>query len=183
VYLDHPRPGGDWSLVDSPAPHEVTENYWRFRFPLPPGRATKFVVKDQQPQSQSFGLAGIPEATFASWFESRFLDRKIEKQVRESFAIRRGIADTEEKIKQLQAERDKIHAEQKRIRENLGSLGDRPSEKELRERFVRTLSQQEDRLERLAAEEARLQGDRDAARARLNDLIGKLDYEAEVPAG
>jgi hypothetical protein len=182
VYLDHPRPGGDWSLVDCPAPHEVTENYWRFRFPLPPGQATKFLVKEQQPQSQSFGLVGIPESTFASWFESRFLDRTIEKQVRESFGIRRQVAAAEEKLKQLAAERDRIHAEQKRIRENLGSLGDRPSEKELRERFVRTLAQQEDRLEQLAAEEARLQADRDAARARLNDLIGRLDYEAEVPA-
>ena len=62
-----------------------------------------------------------------------------------------------------------------------GSLGDRASEKELRERFVRTLSQQEDRLEAIGADEARLQGEREAARQRLNHLIGQLEYDAAVP--
>ena len=52
----------------------------------------------------------------------------------------------------LNEERTKIHAEQKRIRENLGALGDRSSEKELRERFIATLGKQEDRLAKIAEE-------------------------------
>ena len=35
VYLDHPRGGKEWKLFDTPEPHEITENYWRFRFALP----------------------------------------------------------------------------------------------------------------------------------------------------
>src|SRR5262249_49437624 len=29
AYLDHPRGGKEWKLLDTPEPHEVTENYWR----------------------------------------------------------------------------------------------------------------------------------------------------------
>src|SRR5207244_244360 len=36
LYLDHPRPAGAWELADTPAPVEVTENYWRFKLTLPP---------------------------------------------------------------------------------------------------------------------------------------------------
>ena len=75
---------------------------------------------------------------------------------------------------------DKTNDRPSRIRGNLGSLGDRASEKELRERFVRTLGQQEDRLEQIARDEARLQADRDAARGKLADLLGRLESDAAV---
>ena len=181
LYLDHPRPGGDWSLFDTTPPHEITENYWRFRFALPPHKAVKFVVKMQQPQSQTYSLGGITDTILAAWVESRFIDRKTEKVLRDSFKIRHEIAGFEERLKQLAAEREQIHAEQKRIRDNLGALGERASEKELRERFVRTLGQQEDRLEAIGREEKQLQADRDAARANLAALLAALEYEAAVP--
>src|SRR5262249_47803077 len=28
VYLDHPRQGGDWKLIDTAEPQEITENFW-----------------------------------------------------------------------------------------------------------------------------------------------------------
>jgi hypothetical protein len=144
LYLDHPRPGGDWELFDTPDAHEVTENHWRFKLTLPPNKAAKFVVRMQQPQSQSFALNGVTDAQLAAWIDSRFIDKRTEKVLRDSFAVRREIAGFEETLQQLAAERQGIHAEQKRIRDNLGALGDRASEKELRERFVRTLGGQED---------------------------------------
>jgi hypothetical protein len=112
LYLDHPRPGGDWELFDTPAPHEVTENYWRFRFPLPPHASTNFVVNARSPQSQSFALSGVTDSQLAAWVESRFIDQKTEAALRESFRIRHEVAGFEEKLQQLAAERNQIHAEQ-----------------------------------------------------------------------
>jgi len=180
LYLDHPRPGGDWELYDTPAAHEITENYWRFKLMLPANKAVKFAVKMQQPQNQSFGLAGISDQQLTAWISLRFIDKKTEKLLRDSFKIRHEIAGFDQKVNELATERNQIHAEQKRIRENLGSLGDRSSEKELRERFVRTLGQQEDRLEAMIREEKQAQTDRDTARARLNALLGGLEFETAV---
>jgi hypothetical protein len=182
LYLDHPIPNGEWKLFDTPTPHEITEHYWRFKFKLPANKAVHFVVKMQQPQSQTFSLGSITDTVLTSWIESRFIDRKTEKVLRDSFKIRQEIANYETNLAALAEERKKIHEEQKRIRENLGSLGDRASEKELRERFVRTLGQQEDRLEELARTEKQAQADRDAARARLNTLLSALEFETTVEA-
>jgi chromosome segregation ATPase len=115
------------------------------------------------------------------WVSSKYLDKPTEKALRDALTQRQQLGTIEEKLTRLDEERKKIHAEQKRIRDNLGSLGDRASEKELRERFVRTLSQQEDRLEAIATDETRLQGERDTVRERLNHLIGQLEFDASLP--
>jgi hypothetical protein len=180
VYLDHPRNSADWTLIDTVKPHETTENYWRFRFPLPPNTATKFVVQEQQTAQQTFRLADISDKQLGVWVAARYLDKPTEKALKGVLAQRVQVIRIEEKLAQLNDERNKIHAEQKRIRENLGALGDRTSEKTLRERFVATLDKQEDRLAEIAKEEEKHRADRDAAREKLNDLLAKLEYEAEV---
>lgn len=181
IYLDHPRADSKWKLAGGEKPHETTENYWRFRFPLPPNVATKFVVQQHQTLYQSFGLADITDKQFSAWVSAKYLDKATEKALKDVLAQRQELGAIEEKLTRLDEERTKIHAEQTRIRNNLGSLGDRSSEKELRERFVRTLGQQEDRLEQIAADEKKLQAARDAARVRMNEMLGAIEYDAAVP--
>jgi hypothetical protein len=181
AYLDHPRADSHWKLVQTEKPHETTENYWRFRFILPPNTVTKFVVQQQQTLHQAWGIVDVTDKQFAAWVSANYLDKPTEKALKEVFAQRQAAARIEERWTQLNVERNTIHAEQKRIRENLAALGDRPSEKQLRERFVATLDKQEDRLATLTEEEDKLRAERDAARAKLNDLLAKLEYEGDVP--
>jgi hypothetical protein len=180
VYLEHPRGGREWKLLDTPEPHEVTENYWRFRFALPPKKVSKFVVRQQQVLSQQFGLSDVSDQQLAYWISQRYLDKATEKLLRKVVELRQQAAGIEAQIARLEKERDGIHAEQKRIRENLGSLGDRPSEKELRERFVRTLNTQEDRLEAIGSELRQRHDERDKCREEIAALLAGLEYEAKV---
>jgi len=80
----------------------------------------------------------------------------------------------------LGEERGKIDQDQKRIRENLQALGDRATEKELRERYVRTLQSQEDRLEEIERACNQHATAHTECWERINDLLGKLDYEATL---
>ncbi|MCI0699657.1 MAG: hypothetical protein L0241_01035 [Planctomycetia bacterium] len=180
AYLDHPRDDSKWKLVDTDKPHEITENYWRFKFQLPPNTATKFVVTQQQTLHQSYSLADITDKQLSAWISAKYLDKATERALREALAQRQQVSRIEEKLAQLDEERKKIHAEQKRIRDNLGSLGDRASEKELRERFVATLGKQEDRLAKIEDEEAKLRTERDSAREKLSALIAALEFDATV---
>lgn len=180
VYLDHPRDGREWKLFDTAKPHEITENYWRFRFSLPPNAVTKFVVQQAQTLHQHWGLADLSEKQFAAWVSAKYLDKPTQKALKEVLEQRYKLAQTEYTLNRLNEERGKIHTDQQRVRENLGALGDRASEKELRERFVATLGKQEDRLASMLAEEEALRADRDAAREKLNELLAKLEYDAEV---
>jgi hypothetical protein len=180
VYLDHPRPA-DWELADTPPPHEVTENYWRFQFTLTANKTLPFVTKCQRTLSQSFSLHDVSDKQLVSWAEDEFLDEKTVKAIRDTFTVRRQIADLDKKIAALDQERSRLHQEQARIRENLAPLGDRASEKELRERYIRTLTQQEDRLETIDRERAAAVATRDSASAKVNDILSGLNYEGTVP--
>src|SRR5205085_6260770 len=106
----------------------------------------------------------ITDKQLAGWVSANYLDKATEKALRDVLAQRQQLGRIEERLAHLDDERKKIHAEQERIRENLGALGDRASEKELRERFVSTLGKQEDRLVKISDEEEKLRADRDAAR-------------------
>lgn len=180
VYLEHPREGKEWKLFGPSEPREVTENFWRFRFPIGPREVTKYVVRQRQTLKQSFALANIGEEQLTLWLEQKYLDRKTAELLREIFAKRREIGTIDAKVTELQKERDAIHADQKRIRENLQSLGDRASEKDLRERFVRTLNQQEDRLESLEKEVQALTKEGEKLRQEMERQLARIEFEAEV---
>jgi hypothetical protein len=179
VYLDHQRPGSDWQLDEPASPHETTANYWRFRFALPARATTSFVVRCRQKLADKYALSSITEEHLSLWIEQRYLDQASERVLRQALELRRQMGGVEAAIHQLEAERDAIHKEQKRIRENLQSLGDRSSEKDLRDRLVRTLNTQEDRLEQITREIKTQQAERDRMRAELDTLLGQLEYEAE----
>jgi hypothetical protein len=182
LYLDHPRPGGDWTLFDTPKPHEVTENYWRFKFALPAGRTTQFVVRQKQTQSQTFALTDVQSNQLTLWLEQKYLDAGAERVLWKVVDLRQQAAGFEEQIRRLEKERDALFKEQERIRENLNALGDKATERTLRERLVAKLNTQEDRLEQIAQELHRLADERDRARERINELLAGLEYENK-PAG
>jgi len=180
LYLDHPRPAQDWDLIEPEKPHEITDNFWRFKLTLPANATVACTVVIRQPQMQTFSLSDLKEPTLAAWVKQQWLDAKTEKVLRAAFAIRDEIATQDATIQRLDAEREKLNKDQARIRENLAPLGDRASEKELRERYVRTLGQQEDRLERMDAERAAAVSARDTARQKLADTLTGIEFDAPV---
>jgi hypothetical protein len=180
LYLDHARQLKEWELFDTPDPLEVTENFWRFRFALPAKKVTKFVVRQRYPSHYIHSLSDLNDNRLGYWLEQRYFDKKTEQALRAVVEERRKSAEHEQNIVRLQEEREKIHADQKRIRDNLQSLGDRASEKDLRERFVRTLNGQEDRLEKIEVEIKEQTAARDRCAAKINELLAKLEYEGSV---
>ena len=179
LYLDHAR-APEWELYETPDPFETTQNHWRFRFPLPPQKVSRFVVKQKYTSHYDYNLSELNDQALGLWMQQRFFDTKTEQVLRAVVEQQQQAARQEQQIVRLREERENIHNEQKRIRENLLSLGDRPTEKELRERFVRTLNAQEDRLEKIEPEIAEHTAARDRCREHINDLLGRLEYDASL---
>jgi hypothetical protein len=180
VYLDHPRQGKEWELFDTPKPHEVTENHWRFRFALPARQMTRYVVRQQHALHQNFALADVGDQQLAVWVEQRYLDPRTESLLQQVVELRQQAAGFEEQWQRLETERETIHGEQKRIRENLQAVGDRSAEKELRERWVRTLGAQEDRLEAIEKGQGEQLAGRDRCREQIGKILATLTYEATL---
>jgi hypothetical protein len=180
LYLEHPRQGDDWMLVAPAKAHEVTDSFWRFRLDLAPRGTTKYQVRQQRVLSRRFILADTPAKQLEFWIDQRYLDAPTEKVIRQAIELRQRAAKLEVSVRRLEAERKTIHTEQERLRENIKSLGDRSSEKELRERFVRTFTSQEDRLEAIEKEIAALTIEGDELRQQAVDLLHRLSYEADL---
>jgi uncharacterized coiled-coil protein SlyX len=180
VYLEHPREAADWKLVEPATAHEITESFWRFRFDLAPRGLTQFRVRTQRLLSQRYVLADTPARQLELWIDQHYLDEPTAGVIRQAIALRQLLTEAEEKIRRLEAERKTIHTEQARIRENIKSLGERASEKELRERFVRTFTTQEDRLEAIDKQIAACNLESDKLRQQVADLLSRLNYEADL---
>jgi hypothetical protein len=180
LFLEHPRRGGKWKLFESAEPVELTDSYWRFRVVLPPKKATSIVVKEQTSTQSSFGLTDVTEPQLQFWTDHEYVDGPTERVLRKVLDLQQQANACRAAIAAIEKERDAIHREQTRIRENLQSLGDRSSEKDLRERFVRTLNAQEDRLAELDKETRAKTREADECRERINAILGELKYEAAV---
>jgi hypothetical protein len=178
LLLEHPNPGPGWELVNTPQPVLSTPEILRFELEIPPQAATQFPIEFQfiAEQSQEILPANLQSLGLARI--GKRLNPSARKLIDQAFALAEQITDYAKKIKEIANQRKHIHEEQERLRKNLDSLGDRPSEKALRERYVKSLSDQENRLEQL---EARAQTELNAqqlASAELESLLGSLQLEA-----
>ena len=180
VYLEHPRSSREWKLFDTPEPHEITENYWRFRFTIEPKKVTAFIVKAKHTLFNVFTLSDAAESQLKLWMEEKYLDAKTMKTLRQAIDLRHEAAKIDRELSALEKQRLALHEEQKRIRENLQAIGDRPGEKELRERYLKTLNAQEDKLERIDKEAQKNIEKRDDCRELMNSILAKLEYDAEI---
>ncbi len=179
LVLEHPRPS-NWDLFETPKPEEVTENYWRFRLNVEPNKVTEFVVQQKCVVQNRVALTDLRDDQLTFWLDQKYLDKKSEKALREVIQVQHEAAGFQASIQLLEKERATIHQEQARIRENLQALGDRPSEKDLRERFVRALNAQEDRLEQIEREIKSNIENREKCKARVDAAVGALEFEKAI---
>ena len=75
-------------------------------------------------------------------------------------------------MQELEGERNRIHQEQKRIRDNLSRV---PHNSDLQKRYLRKLDQQEDALETLLGEAEMTRLAMEQADKKLGDYIRSLD--------
>jgi hypothetical protein len=175
-YIDHPREGSEWAL-DGANPVETTENFWRFRLTLPPGQTTSWAVRQVQPVRQVTKLGGLDPNALQAIIDQKYLDESTRSQLREASQSLERLAAIKRELAQREQDREQIHREQGRIRENLQALADKSTEKTLRDRLVRILTEQEDQLANIASQTAQLNQEGEAVRAEFHKRIGALSFE------
>jgi hypothetical protein len=186
LYLEQPRlystppQRKEWELFETPAPHEITENFWRFKIALPKKQTATLVIRQRYTTEHRHQLTDLSMNSLGYWIEQRYFDSSTEQVLRQIAQQKEEEARLKGEMEQLEGERSNIYSAQQRIRDNLQTLTDRAAERELRERFVRTLNEQEDRLEIIDREIKAKHEARQHCRDRIKELLEKLDYDAPV---
>ena len=173
VILEHPRAGGDWRLVSPMAEDEseVTDTHYRIPVAVAAGETVTVDVVLERPQTERVVLSDLNLGQVAFYAQSD----EISPEVRAAIADMRGhlttINELQEKLAELNASVSTIVAEQGRIRDNLRAV---PEDSDLYQRYLATLSDQEDQLLDLRAAIDETQAERQAARAALRDYVNGL---------
>ncbi|QSQ20643.1 hypothetical protein JY651_36225 [Pyxidicoccus parkwayensis] len=179
LFLEHPRTG--WELMkDAPEPAETTDGFWRFKRELAPGTQDELVVAERTRGQRQYLISnvGLDEVTY--FVSSRYIDRQVADALREVVALRERVQALSRDEQRLTAEREQLFKDQERIRSNIESLKSGASQRELAERFVAKLNEQEDRLEAIGRELERLLKERQSAQDELNRRIQSISYTAEL---
>jgi hypothetical protein len=179
LFVEHPRTG--WELMkDAPEPAETTDGFWRFKRELAPGTQDELVVAERTRGHRQYLISnvGLDEVTY--FVSSRYIDRQVADALREVVALRERVQALSRDEQRLTAEREQLFKDQERIRSNIDSLKSGASQRELAERFVAKLNEQEDRLEAIGRELERLMKERQAAQDELNRRIQSISYQAEL---
>lgn len=178
VVLEHPvRP--DWQLV-SATPAESSANYYRFRVEVKPKSTAEFIVQEESLLESSFSVSSITPEQIGIWVRDRSIDPEIEKALQAIAKKKSEINGLVQKIAALDKEQADIFRDQERIRANLQGLSQTPEEATLRQRYIRQLDSQENRLAALNTERSKLDAARAAAQDQLDAMIQKLSFDKKI---
>ncbi|KYF61199.1 hypothetical protein BE11_02490 [Sorangium cellulosum] len=155
VVIEHPRLAG-WELAEPGEGVETSRDRYRIRREVAAGETARLTVALEQPISHTVALTSLSSEQIQVYLSSR----EIPEAVRAVFArlaeLRAAVADRQRALSALESEIARLRDEQERVRQNLKVV---PAGSALQERYLRALSEQEDRI---AAVSAKLSGAREA---------------------
>ena len=149
VAIEHPKQAG-WDLVVDAAltVEETAERYRVFRT-VEAGEVAEVEVTLQRPRSERLELINLSDGQIRFYAAARELSESMRQAISEILRHRAAIADAETAVSELEREQRDIIDDQGRVRRNLDTV---PRDSDLYQRYLQTLSQQEDRLEDLRGE-------------------------------
>jgi hypothetical protein len=178
IILEHPvRP--NWKIIGT-TPLESSANYYRFKVEAKAKSTADFIVQEESPIESVFSVSSITPERIAVWIQDRSIDPEIEKSLKVIVDKKTEVNDLAQKIAALDKEQNDIFRDQERVRGNLQRLNQTPDEATLRQRYVRQLDGQENRLASMKAEREKLEVSRLAAQKQLDDLIQKLSLDKKI---
>jgi len=173
LVIEHPVRAG-WTVGGTLTPAESTAEWHRFRLPVAPKTTVNFVVEETHQGQMQYALSSITDDQIAVLVRDNLIAPQTAASLRQILAQKAEVARINSEIAARENEIDAIGDDQERVRENMKSLKGSPEEKQLLQRYVKQLDNQENRLEVLRREGQKLVDDREKAQAELNRMIEAL---------
>ena len=172
ILIEHPRMNG-WKIVKpTEAQVELTDDTYRIRHKLAAGEQAEIKVVLARPNLQKVGLIGQGKDFYMAYAGNAELDGALKKAFAEMARLRDVVDGHQRRLQELEGERNRIHEEQRRIRDNLSRV---PHGTDLQKRYLAKLDQQEDALEALLGDAEQTREAMQRAEKDLGDFIRSLE--------
>ncbi|WP_437949153.1 DUF4139 domain-containing protein [Sorangium sp. So ce296] len=155
VLIEHPRLAG-WELAEPKEGVETTRDRYRIRREVAAGETARLTVALEHPVSHTIALTSLTSEQIEVYLSSREIPEALRAVFARIAELRAAVEAQRRALSALEAELAALRGEQERVRENLKVV---PAGSALQERYLRALSEQEDRI---AAVSAKLPGAREA---------------------
>ncbi len=166
------RPG--WDLKAPQKPSSESEGLNRFEVALAKAAQATLSVVEERTNWSRIGVVGFDLPLLLTYAKNGKASQAVVDAVRKAAELQAGVNDLDAKVERAKSEGASISADQQRIRQNMQAV-DRASD--LYARYMKALTEQENRIEALNAVLADLQAKRDAAKAALDSYVGSLNVE------
>ncbi len=163
-----------WKLVAPEKPAEKTRDLYRFALTAEPGKPAKLTVEEEQVVSQEIAANNLDQNAIQVYLRSPKVSDEIKQALQEIIKRKSEIEQLTQRRQQAEQQIAAITQEQTRIRENMAQL-DRNSDLYLR--YVKKFSSQEDEVEKLRMEMAKLQEQANEKRQELDAFVLGLDLK------
>lgn len=179
LVIEHPiRPG--WTLTGDSAPSEETATAARYRVPVAARAEGSLRVTERNVGETRFSIDRVDERLIATFGQRGVSVDELRRVLQPVMDARARLAALERQHNELSTQVAGIGTDQERVRENIKALGGSRQERSLVERYTRELTAQENRLQELRAEMAKVAAAREMQRSELSALMQKLTFEVTV---
>jgi hypothetical protein len=158
VLVEHPRTA-HYDLFDTPEPAERTAEQYRFQAEVLGRGETALRVQERRLLRRQEELLRQSLEGLERYHRQGLLDRKTHDKAAEVLRLWSQIVSNEQRLKELDAERQNIYAAQQQIQGNMGALSTAGKEGALRAQYVDQLAASEEQLRGIGQQEAALKAE------------------------
>lgn len=155
IIVEHPFVNGR-KLVAPNKSEEKTDKLYRFKLAIDGDTTGEFVVKEQQPTTQTIAIINTNPNTILAYIRSNEIDKDVRDALSKAASMKQSIDRLQGQMNQKRAELTRIQQGQQRLRENIKTVG---ATSTLGKRYLQKLSAEEDLIEKLEKEIAGLQNE------------------------
>lgn len=163
-----------WDLVAPAKPAEETKDLYRFEVEVAAGKDGKVDVQLERTERSLHEVSSYPLPTLLGYMKDGKASQAVVDAVRKAADLQAAINATQQKINELDAERQGIDQDQNRVRQNMATVG---RETEIYRRWLTKFSEQETRLEAMATERKQLVGTLEKQQRELEAYIRSLNVQ------
>ncbi|HEX4142443.1 MAG TPA: hypothetical protein VHY91_02745 [Pirellulales bacterium] len=173
VLIEQPIETG-WKLTEPKEPTEKTRTLYRFACEAEPGKTTVLAVAEEHLVSQQIAVSNVDDNSIRFFQAQKVISPQAKAALEKIVELKTALADLVNQRQQVDGQIKTIDGEQQRIRQNMPQL-DRDSD--LYKRYVKKLDEQEDTVERLAAQVKTLTESQTKQQEALDEYILSLDLK------
>ena len=145
VLFDQPM-NNEFKLTEPARAEDEVEGHYRFRVTVKAAESKEFKVIEHRDVDQTFFLTNLAEDKILFYAQQQYFSDKARAFFKELAGLQAQKADVVRQIQNIQGQTQRLTEEQSRLRQNLDTLHQSPSEETLRAKWVKSLSDAEEKL-------------------------------------